>query len=252
MTSFGCCEVRVNGTGPSPRDGEAPEPARGILRCLTDRVEDRDLRWADEVLRRLAGEAVAGVPAAGHAGLTVGGTVQVAGSEPAGALLRSRVGPGAGPGPDGRSARDGRPVLVADLGVDDRWPLLGARTAARGIRSWLSVPVPSGTHRAPDVLTLLADRPHAFDAPSVAAAERFAAELAVAVHHVRTVVGLEQALHRRDIIGQAKGVLVERHTVSSEEAFAALVRRSQHSNTKLVEIARQELKEVGSRNGREH
>lgn len=51
------------------------------------------------------------------------------------------------------------------------------------------------------------------------------------------VQGLSQALHSRDIIGQAKGVLIAHLQIDADAAFAVLVRCSQHTNTRLAEIA---------------
>ncbi len=45
------------------------------------------------------------------------------------------------------------------------------------------------------------------------------------------------ALASRDVIGQAKGILMERFGISAAAAFAMLRRLSQESNTKLVHIA---------------
>ena len=41
----------------------------------------------------------------------------------------------------------------------------------------------------------------------------------------------------RDLIGQAKGIIMHAHRVTADEAFALLVRRSQETNTKLVDVA---------------
>ena len=51
------------------------------------------------------------------------------------------------------------------------------------------------------------------------------------------VEGLTQALHNRDVIGQAKGILVAHYDISADEAFTLLTRVSQHTNVKLDEIA---------------
>jgi len=53
----------------------------------------------------------------------------------------------------------------------------------------------------------------------------------------RQVEGLTRALHSRDEIGQAKGILIAHYGISADDAFALLVRLSQHTNTKLAEIA---------------
>ncbi|MEV5744906.1 ANTAR domain-containing protein [Microbispora rosea] len=48
---------------------------------------------------------------------------------------------------------------------------------------------------------------------------------------------LRNAVAVRDLIGQAKGVLMERHKLTADQAFALLVRASQETNTKLADIA---------------
>jgi hypothetical protein len=45
--------------------------------------------------------------------------------------------------------------------------------------------------------------------------------------------GLQQALLSRDVIGQAKGILMERLKITPEDAFDLLRRSSQHLNVKL-------------------
>jgi AmiR/NasT family two-component response regulator len=44
-------------------------------------------------------------------------------------------------------------------------------------------------------------------------------------------------METRDLIGQAKGILMERHRVTGDQAFKLLVRASQATNTKLRDIA---------------
>jgi AmiR/NasT family two-component response regulator len=46
------------------------------------------------------------------------------------------------------------------------------------------------------------------------------------------------ALATRDVIGQAKGILMERKNLTDAQAFAVLVRTSQETNMKLVDVAR--------------
>ncbi len=48
---------------------------------------------------------------------------------------------------------------------------------------------------------------------------------------------LRRALESRDLIGQAKGMLMERFDIDAASAFALLVRLSQDSNTRLAHIA---------------
>ena len=51
------------------------------------------------------------------------------------------------------------------------------------------------------------------------------------------VAQLRQALQSRDVIGQAKGILMERRGISADEAFDVLRRASQSLNIKLTTVA---------------
>jgi AmiR/NasT family two-component response regulator len=46
-------------------------------------------------------------------------------------------------------------------------------------------------------------------------------------------------MSNRDVIGQAKGILMERHHLTAEQAVGVLARVSQEMNRKLVGIARE-------------
>ncbi len=50
---------------------------------------------------------------------------------------------------------------------------------------------------------------------------------------------LRTALESRDVIGQAKGILMARQGISADEAFDLLRRASQRSNVKLRDVAAQ-------------
>jgi AmiR/NasT family two-component response regulator len=49
---------------------------------------------------------------------------------------------------------------------------------------------------------------------------------------------LQRAVDSRDLIGQAKGILMERFGVGDEAAFQMLVKSSQDTNMKLTAVAR--------------
>ena len=89
------------------------------------------------------------------------------------------------------------------------------------------------------------------------AAERTVAELllhslAQAVDRIVTVdrfrqneANLERAVESHRLVGQAMGILIERHRIVSEEAFDVLRRASQDHNVKLREVA-QRVIETGA------
>jgi hypothetical protein len=55
--------------------------------------------------------------------------------------------------------------------------------------------------------------------------------------HAAVVANLNLALGSRDLIGQAKGVLMVTLGRSADEAFALMVKQSQHENRKITAIA---------------
>ena len=63
-----------------------------------------------------------------------------------------------------------------------------------------------------------------------------------AVDERSTLQSLDRDLHRvllsRDVIGQAKGILMERLKITPEDAFDLLRRSSQNLNLKLQDVAR--------------
>ena len=56
---------------------------------------------------------------------------------------------------------------------------------------------------------------------------------------------LRRAVSSRDVIGQAKGILMERYKLTADQAFQVLARVSQQTNRRLADIA-EELTQTGS------
>jgi GAF domain-containing protein len=159
---------------------------------------------------------------------------------------------GIGPGPEAMH-RD-IPVYVADLAGSPRWPVLAATAAQLNISSTLCHGL--FVHR-PDqwsalgAFNLYSATPDAFSDDDHEFSSILAAYLAVAVAIDRRrdeVDRREAALHRglstRDVIGQAKGILMERQHLSAGDAFDQLRRVSQRLNRKLADVA-QHLAETG-------
>ncbi|MDT7589667.1 MAG: hypothetical protein QOE32_7217 [Pseudonocardiales bacterium] len=51
------------------------------------------------------------------------------------------------------------------------------------------------------------------------------------------MMGFLEALKSRQAIGQATGIVMERHNLTEREAFAQIVRISQNNNVKLRDMA---------------
>jgi AmiR/NasT family two-component response regulator len=86
-------------------------------------------------------------------------------------------------------------------------------------------------------LNLFAFSPHAFGPNEEVAGEVLAAHAALALTAARTEEQLRSAVASRDVIGQAKGMLMERFDIDAIRAFDLLTRLSQETNTRLSVIA---------------
>ena len=142
-----------------------------------------------------------------------------------------------GEGPLRDAATGGRQVVVHDLRTDSRWPVFSAR-APWHVRSVLCTPLRTGT-REQGVLILSATAAWAFDDNSAAAAAAIAAHSAVALVHREEIANLHAMTSSRDIIGQAKGILMERHRLTADGAFEVLRRASQTHNVNVRTLSAQ-------------
>ncbi len=94
-------------------------------------------------------------------------------------------------------------------------------------------------------MNLYARTRRAFDDDSEDVGRMLAAHAAVAVAGAEHEENLRTAVNSRDVIGQAKGILMERHKLTADQAFGVLARVSQEMNRKLVDVAR-ELTDTGA------
>ncbi|MFJ8048371.1 GAF and ANTAR domain-containing protein [Streptomyces luteogriseus] len=86
-------------------------------------------------------------------------------------------------------------------------------------------------------LNLYARRPGTFTEDIATAGWLLASHAAVALADARTIDQLEHALETRHAIGEAMGILRERHGMSDEDAFSVLRNISQNHNIKLRDVA---------------
>ncbi len=129
------------------------------------------------------------------------------------------------------------PVMrMSDMNAEARWPQWTARARAHGVRSMLCFRLFVAQNRL-GALNLYACNPDAFTDDDEDVGRVFATHAAVALAAARKVSQLEQAVASRDVIGQAKGILMERHKINADDAFVLLVQASQRSHLKLHEIA---------------
>ena len=127
-------------------------------------------------------------------------------------------------------------VRVNDLSTDPRWPVLGPRAEERGVGSMLCLQL--FVHRDTlGALDLLAHATSAFTDESEHIGLLLASHAAIAAADAHHFEHVTSALVNRDVIGQAKGILMERERVTANDAFDMLRRASQHLNRKLRDLA---------------
>lgn len=141
-------------------------------------------------------------------------------------------------GPCVAAAWEHHMMHVADLSADHRWPRYRKyaldHTPIRSVLSYELFVEGSST----GALNFYAEKPHAFTADSVELGGVFATHVALAWSMLRRHDQFRSALASRDLIGQAKGIVMERFNLDAVEAFELLTRLSQQSNIKVTDLAR--------------
>lgn len=169
--------------------------------------------------------------------LVTGGRVSIAASTHGDAFRADQAQQETGEGPCLTAQREHETIVIGDIEADDRWPSWRTEVTELGWRSMLGLRlfVAGDTLGA---LNLYSCRPDSFDRRSRALGQVFAAHAAIAMKAAASEAGLHQALESRGLIGQAKGVLMERERLTGQQAFDRLAQLSNDHNIKLRELAR--------------
>ena len=133
----------------------------------------------------------------------------------------------------------------SDLGATSHWPAWGPAAAALGVRSVLGFGLmPTSPHPRLGALNLYARAAGALRKVDRDVGLLLAAHAGAALGAARSVEvadlrvqHLERALLSRDVIGQAKGMLMAQRGISADEAFDVMRLASQRLNIKLAVIA---------------
>lgn len=140
-------------------------------------------------------------------------------------------------GPCLSAAWDHHVIRIGDLASEQRWPHYCKdaleQTPVRSIISFRLF----GDSQNVGALNFYAEKPNAFDDDALEIGLLFATHAALAWNALRRDRQFRSALASRDIIGQAKGILMERFKIDAVLAFQLLTRLSQESNTPVAEIA---------------
>lgn len=89
------------------------------------------------------------------------------------------------------------------------------------------------------VLSMYGTAPTGFRPAAVARADLLAAYAVLALNQSASTEALHAAVHSRQVIGEATGILMERHRVDATTAFGMLVTASQRANVKVRVLAEQ-------------
>lgn len=142
-----------------------------------------------------------------------------------------------GEGPCLDAIREHEVFQTDDLARETRWPRFASRAHREtGVTSMLCFRlfVAGDTLGA---LNLYSKAPASFDERSRTVGVVFAAHAAMALSTAIHEAQMEEALQSRDLIGQAKGILMAREGINASEAFDMLRRASQRLNLKLRDVA---------------
>jgi GAF domain-containing protein len=210
------------------------------VEALVNNLQRQQIGDAETMLDELTESAVKSVPGAEYASITVvsrDGTICTASATGRYPALLDEIQQRHREGPFSSAAWEQHVIRIDDLAREERWPAY-CRDALdeTPIRSLLSFQL-FADHRTIGALNYFAEQPDVFDDDAVELGLILATHTALAWNMVRRDEQFRSALASRDIIGQAKGMIMERFKIDALQAFELLKRLSQTMNTPLVEVA---------------
>jgi GAF domain-containing protein len=136
-----------------------------------------------------------------------------------------------------------QPVIIADTATDTRWKDWAMAATEAGVRSCLSVPLIRGSDSI-GAMKVYSGSPDAFDVDDQRLLAKLAKSAAALLGHVqasdtpqRISDEVKDSLASRDIIGIARGVLMERHDLDPDEALTRITRLAGAARAPMRETA---------------
>ena len=198
----------------------------------------------DQTLQTVVDLTVGTLPGCDSAGVTLkkgDGGMTAAGTD-AFTLEIDKIQYSSGEGPCLQAMNDQEKVEIEAVSQESRWPEFTRRAQEAGFRSSLSFPLQA--NGSVGALNIYSKTERAFDDESRMLGDIYAKQASIALKNAITysaakqlTAQLEEAVASRDLIGQAKGILMERESMTDEEAFQMMVAASQAANIKVKEIA---------------
>jgi transcriptional regulator with GAF, ATPase, and Fis domain len=230
--------IGVNIVASDKRTGVIREVAELVQALQEQQEQNAD---ADTVLGELTQASVGAMPGAAHAGITLAsrnGKVHTAAATSRYPALLDEIQQRHEEGPCLSAAWEHHVIRIDDMAHEKRWPAYCREAKETPIRSAVSYQLFADRNNM-GALNFYAEAPHAFDEDAVEMGLILATHTALAWNMVQRDEQFRSALASRDIIGQAKGMIMERFKIDAVQAFELLKRLSQSSNTALATVSRQ-------------
>lgn len=135
-------------------------------------------------------------------------------------------------------------AVCSNLASEPRWPRFAAAAVQAGVQSMMSFQLYTYQHNGRGgtggrgALNLFGRRRYEFSVEDQAIGAMLATHAAGALIAVDRQKQFKSALASRDLIGQAKGILMERFKVDAVRAFSLMTKFSQDTNTPVRTIAK--------------
>lgn len=232
-----------NGPGQPSADDTGGSDGRDALAVLFSDFARTAQRQTDphETLREIVRAAVELIPGCDEGSISVVmGRRKVSSEAASGELPRvvDAIQEAVQQGPCLDAVYEQATVRVADMASETRWPKFAARALAAGAAGMLSFQLYIEDDNL-GALNLFSRRPWAFDDESEHIGLLFASHAAIAYAAAQQQAKLVRTVETRQLIGRAEGILMQRHKITGDQAFALLVRASQHRHLKLRDVAHQ-------------
>jgi hypothetical protein len=209
---------------------------------LIREYQERPPRDLSAALRELTDSAARFVPGAQSAGITVAtpdGKIETVSSTHPTAELMDDLQRRYQEGPCLAAAWDSNVMRIDDMSAETRWPqFCDGALRESDVRSVLAYQLFAERSRR-GALNFYADRADAFDDASAEMSLVVATHTALAWNALDQTRQFRSALASRDVIGQAKGIVMERYRIDAVSAFDLLKRLSQESNSPVADVAEQ-------------
>lgn len=221
----------------------AADAVRMVAELAAELVDTPSL---EELLERALSLAIDIVPGCEQAGISVlqDRTIDTPASVGPLAAACDKLQERLGEGPCVSALLEADILRIDDVRTDARWPKFSAGAARAGLGSMLACRLAT-QHDKLGALNMYSSEPGAFSQDSEAMAIGYAAHVSLALAALDRESNLRRALQSREVIGQAMGILMERHRISASQSFDVMVHASQLANIKLRVIA-EELVRTGS------